>query len=338
MGARTRKIAHSRDYRNIAIQAARTLMRMRNASGGGTATSSRNNRRNFNSTGISTSHYDRKLKYRYKRMPAKKRKRYVKRVRFVKHAISKDLARFKVTYSTSTNVNAIAGQQAIFASFSAFGIPDTVASIQAAGNFNQTINAWQQMVQQADAVSAASLYGKKWKQLSSLCNLEITNYGSTTVIMDVYRVVCRKTFCNSDYQTPETDNSNSETVLMEKMSTNMGGSVSSDWSTIGVTPFAINAFTKHFKILQVKEVQIPAGDTTTLSYRDPKNYTFNMSSFLGKVFIKGLTKGYVFRFRGVPATAGGTSAAVSIGVHQEYGNVVQEFQPNADINYHGNIA
>ncbi|ALE29683.1 putative capsid protein [Lake Sarah-associated circular virus-26] len=328
---------YARNYGKNVLTAARTLMSLRNGfKSGSRGPNSTNNRRSFNSTGITTDHYDKKTKYRYKRMPYRKRKRYVRRLKFVKHALSKDLATFKTTYATSTAVTALAGAQNVFATFSVMGVPVTGANLQTAGNFNQTINAWQNMSGTIDASTAGDHYGEKWKQLSSVVNVSITNYGTTTVIMDVYRVVCRKTFSNSDFSSPETTNGSSETVLMKKMSDNLSGTVSNDWETVGITPFAINAFTKHFKILQVKEVQIPAGNTTTLSFRDPKNYSFNMSQFLGKVFMKGLTKGYVYRFRAIAATAGGESAAISMGVHEEYSNIVQELEPTESLNYHAN--
>lgn len=319
--------SHATNMLRTALRGANLAKRAYNAYSGGTATSTRNNKRAFISTGVTTAHHDQKLKYRYKRMPKRKRRRYVRRVKFVKHALSTELPKFKYTFHEKTNVSIALNKQAMFARFSAFGIPAAGAAISTGGtHYNPVVNAWQHMSGFADATLPDVVYAQKWRQLSHTQNISITNYGSTTVLLDIYRVVCRKTFSNATYITPETTNGKEETALMLKMGDSIiPVNIAED--TIGVTPFQMGPFTTHFKILQVKEVQLPAGDTTTLSFRDPKNRYLSMHQLIGKVFMKGMTQGYVFRAKALPSTSAGDNPATSLGVETEFGTVCQKIDP-----------
>lgn len=303
----------------------------------GSGTTSRNNKRAFTSTGITTDHYDQKLKYRYKRMPRRRRRRYVKAVKFVRHVIGKQLASVKCTTYYGYSMTSTADRQAIHVDLGMTGIPVSSAAIATAATRNACINAAQQVLNISDGANVGNEENQMWKQLSFVVNMTITNYAATTAIIDVYRVVCKKSYANSDYDTPFVDNSGTQNTHFASIGVGKPDwpTAPEGWSSKGITPFQNNEFTSHFKILQVKELQVPAGNSCTLSYRIPKNYKFKLGQFVGKTFIKGLSQGYVLRARTLPSTAEGALVATNIGVETEYNVNVCKIDPNQTEMYFG---
>ncbi len=270
-------------------------------------------------------------------MPYKKRKRYVRKLRTFKAMTDKLTAKHNVVVTMTTAYTASAGAQDFFCVFNGWGIPDATSNIQGAAVVNPIVNAWQHMSGKADSYAGLmDISTRKFQITNQVCNFNLTNYGTTTALIDVYRVVVHRTFNNSDFAGEEEDNTSDDTTLFKKMDTGFTTEVADTVS--GITLFNSNIWPKYFKVLQVKEIQLPAGNTATMSFRIPKNYWITLKDLLGKVFIKGLTQGYIFRIRSVPATSGADLAASSIGVHREYSTTVREITPNVSTIYSGNVS
>jgi hypothetical protein len=213
------------------------------------------------------------------------------------------------------------------------GSADTVA--QTTGDYaGELINAIQVNENWTDSVGIGSLEGHRYNVDSNGFNFILNNNatGSGTAIVDVYTIKCIKDIANSNFETQISSTGNFNlTDMIEKyfQQSRINGSAAT--SDIGLLPFAIKQFCQHFKIVKVQEVQIPAGNTITMSMRSPKNWQWTYGKMVGKWCIRGLTQGFLFRARGAPDSAAVTGDALDMTAYGEYHTCLRKITTSEDL-------
>jgi hypothetical protein len=228
-----------------------------------------------------------------------------------------------------------AGQQKFFGVMMNEGMPlnaaaDTIGQTSKAYS-GELANAIQAQQDWADTVPIASLEGDQFNIESNGFNFILNNNSTSsgTAIIDVYTIKCIKDVAMSNLENPlgATDDLTIENYLEQLwLQTRLIGS--SATSDMGFLPFGVKQFCQHFKIVKVQEVQIPAGDTVTLSMRSPKNFKWSYGKFVGKWYLRGLTQGYLFRARGAPDAAAVTGDALTLTGYAEYHTCIRRLSNN----------
>lgn len=293
-------------------------------------------RRGLITTGITTDHYDKKVKYRYKRMPRRKRRKYIRRVKFVQHVLDKGKGG---TYATKFHVPAVSdinpgtGTQEVFGVIMNEGLPlgkDTDDLGQTSGEYaGEIINAIQQQDGHTDLTTLDNIRGRRWRVISNGFNTSLTNEGTDTCILDIYTFKCRRDLCIENLPSTELGSTSSFSVsnLYEwllKKGYSQHDTAAVTRNDLGQIPFQNKSFCRYFKILKVQEVQLPGGHTTTLSMRCAKDFWWTGEKMVGKWCIGGLTQGYLFRVRGVPTATHTSASPCSVRFVTEYHTSVRD--------------
>jgi hypothetical protein len=288
-------------------------------------------------TGITTDHYDKKLKYKYKRMPKGKRRKYVKRVKFIRSVIDNSLGG---TYATKYHVPAIAdesalsGKQVIFGCVMGEGLPiggSTATLGQTTGEYaGELVNAIQQRENLVDSSLISTIANYKYTIASNGMNTILHNESSDTCVLDVYTFICRKDLplaamksAAANGANPNLSMGNLYEWMLEEESFTVGGGLATR-HTYAQIPFQNHHWCKYFKIVKVQELKIPGGSNVTLSMRTAKNFVWDSEKFQGKWCVKGITQGYLFRARGVPTDTDVIAAPLSIRYVTEYHTSLKE--------------
>lgn len=149
-------------------------------------------------------------------------------------------------------------------------------------------------------------------------NMEVTmtNTGANGAIVEVYHFQCRKDA--RQFATPGYNNPGGYYVVgFNKTSTpsdpdtlNDPDPVVSDpltFSTVGTTPFQCPLFCSHFQIIKREKFTVPAGSSIQKSLRIPKNRSLNVNNLRSLNCKRGWTEGFLFQFQGLPGSVTGTA-------------------------------
>lgn len=247
---------------------------------------------------------DFKTDYKYKRMPRRKRRRWKRFVNKVHGIARRDqgLKQYLVeecfrTHELQPFCNF--GQALLYT-------PDArLATLNAdMGNIFRNILGNVEFDQINSLVSAD--VDKKIYFESAQLDLSWRNIGENPMIIDLYKVVCRK-----DFGLTNLDNYNDvvglyrlgfvkQGQIIDEEDGNTVGDAKQDALNPGTTPFQSSLFCQHFRILQKRRITIAPGNTVSVTLKDSKNRLINANEQRAHICKRGQTFGYIWQSMGVP--------------------------------------
>lgn len=262
-------------------------------------------KKRYPKTSTVTTQYDLAQRYNYKRMPRRKRRRWVsmlKKSQFIDQK-SQPLFSWTTNYSQlrTANVNAQVS----------FGY--LLYPVNAGNNLEERdlINIQDQAYTTGGVIDSA----RKFYVKSACLDVQIRNMGTAPVIIDCYRILCK-------LNNP-TGAQTLSTLWANSFGEQSGGA--GNTTKPALTPFQNPNFCRYFKILTKKEILLGALQTTTLQMRDPKNRIITGRQMISEQSILPyITKGFFFQVRGAPekdlAGTGSQLAGVdlSVGIQKTY--------------------
>lgn len=228
--------------------------------------------------GVTTQH-DVVSQYKKSYMPKKKKKAWRKFTKKVTAAVDKHLGTRSIvrnyTYFGALGV----GQQQGYCDFGLYTLGDswTAAAGTVFDLYRDVANIGVAVgIGDPNAVAGTSdNSSRKMEFRSAVLDFTFKNQSSTNGLeIDVYMIVPKKGARNSA--------NNDVTTIMNNGWNNTGtpaGGTNLTTGTRGVTPWQSTALCRRFTILNKKKYFIPAGNTFTYQYRDPKNYTVDTNRF-----------------------------------------------------------
>ena len=305
-------------------------------------------RRGYRTTALSSSHYDKKTKYTYKRMPKRKRRKYVRFVKKVRHVINKSVGKIQALVNKNQQVTTSANQQDWigFTIGNPIILPIDGTSVFGYGPSATMCNDIGNIIQQVHGLSDATVMDKNnatYKTMLSSNQVEVTLSNSSLTnhaLVDVYTFRCIKDVPGDVVHSwtisagAITNDLSWNNLMQYFLGNNTGGD---NEHTVGGTPFQYTEFCRYFKIVRVQEVQIPAGDVTTVSMRSAKNRFIVTRNQTGLFAKKGQTRGFLFRIRGNPSSTNIIADPVTIAAVATYRTTGSEVTPSVD-KWEGNKA
>lgn len=224
---------------------------------------------NSSSSAVSYQH-DIRTDYRRKRMPIKKRKRwvgFVKKVRAVEfkdHASNHVVRAYKSPVFTVTHSGKANQGYQNMTNVGLYGVSTGLEDSTVTGDM---LDIWQEWKGKANPTSD----GQKLCFTSAVTDIYVTNTGTNTMILDVYESVIKKDLPNtinlfSDSPAAAMPNASATDILLPS-------------NYAGVTPFQLPYYTKYCKILKKTKHVISPGQCITWQHRDPKNHVFKGNDF-----------------------------------------------------------
>jgi len=282
----------------------------------GTAT--RTGNRMFGGAGQGvTSQYDAKWVYRRRRMPRRKRRRWVRAIKRHRAIDMKSLATQTVVRNDANLIGGSNGSQAV-GYVELYGLNGVPGAGYGADDIVKVLDTW--------LGSGGSTPNRKYIFGSAVLDLTFTNQGTSegetgTVELDIYRCVYRKKTLEGNpvifYQTSAAS-----------MGTLPGGSTLGLTSR-GWTPFNCPAASEFVKILSKKKYLLSHGQSCTYQIRDPKNRYFSSTTFSQSTItdcMPGYTQFLLFIVKHVPANEGPAPAFQCVfGVTRSYTFKVDEY-------------
>lgn len=238
-------------------------------------------RRSTEGSVLSTQH-DVVNRYRKKRMPKRRRRRWVS---FVKKVRAVELAAQPLQFYGYQRTDRVTGAVNL-QTYNSYMIGGTTVT-----NNDELYQIFQQAYSTLSIADASEniIYMK-----SISLDIQITNTGLSGCIIDVYKVVCRKT-----YNSAVTVHGQYTGALGELAAPSGGGSVTT--TNPSLTAFDAPNFCSYWKIISKKEILLGVNQTTTMQLRNARNKRID-----GKLLstspqaIPGYTVAYLFMIRGVP--------------------------------------
>jgi len=251
---------------------------------------------------------DFKTDYVYKRMPARRRKRYVRFVKKVRSITDRSQGLKKHLFQDVNRITSANDSVGFFSSM--LYTPDAQVDGMNAdmGTMFRSILG----TSPYDNINNIALDSDTDKKIlfeSAVMDVTWKNEGSNTVIIDLYYIRTRKTFGLTGV-----DASNNTHGIYELGMRKQGqvediedsvtlGSNKITPSQFGVTPFMSSLFCQTFKILSKKRITIAPGNFVSMTLKDPRNRTVNATDTRARICMAGLTHGYFYQFYGVPGVS-----------------------------------
>lgn len=263
-----------------------------------------------------TSQFDRKVQYRKKNMPRRKKKQWIKFAKKVNAVALKDFATKTIVRNSQLGVNWATDDQE-FLTITIYGKDGQADTVSALSKGNDDLK--QIFANDPDLLDASSSGHFTAGVLDlTICNNSFAadSAENTGMEVDVYEIMYTKM---DDYP--------SATSMITRAQTNTGqinGAVASlTLVQRGVTPFDFpDASSNGFKILKKTKYFLGRGQTATYQYRDPKNYQFRQS-FINNdddnFAIRKVTRTLMVVAKGVPtATPTAVTKRINIGATRNY--------------------
>lgn len=247
---------------------------------------------------INTTQNDARTRYRYKRQPARRRRRYVRQVRLFDHLMGKKQPLQTMTMQKTQNASAAVDKQI------SFGVELFTTQVPAPENDLQ------QLFYDAYAVGTlANIDQKRLLVKSAVLDVQMTNIGTQGCVIDVYRVKLRNVWNATDslYNIWNTTFGD-QTTITAKDSTNPA-----------VTPFQNPSFCKYFKVMDKREILLGAGLTTTFQLRRPGDRWIQGRRVANEPHgLRSLCEGFLFQVRGMPVNNTGIYQLAAVNVAWSY--------------------
>lgn len=245
--------------------------------------------RNSTEARVLSTQHDVVNRYRKKRMPRRRRRRWVG---FVRKVRAVELAAQPLQFYGLARTERLTGAVNV----------QTYAGYMLGGTSVTNNDELYQIFQQAYntiSVSDAAEHIIFMKSIS--LDIQLTNSATTGAVVDVYKLLCRKSISTATAPAAQFT-----AALGELASPSGGGTVTT--TNASITAFDAPNFCSYWKILNKKEILLGAGQTTTMQLRNAKNKRID-----GKVLntspqaLPGYTMCYLFMIRGAPELNAGLS-------------------------------
>ena len=235
---------------------------------------------------VNSYQHDVQNRYRYKRMPKRRRKRWVKFTKQVNH-VSLQMQPLQVyTAKTVQNLSVAANQQ----SYTGFILGGTTFS----GNdeiFQCFKDAYNIVL---GSVPPYRLYFK------SMClDVQMSNTGVNPCVIDLYRLRSRQDYSSAASLATE------YTASISELQTTTGGRTYSATDPAG-TPFDVPNFLSYWKVLHKREIIIAPGNITTVQMRKPTNRHVEGKILQSHPQCLPGAEAFFIMVRGAPINNGGT--------------------------------
>lgn len=251
---------------------------------------------------INTTQHDLVTRYRKRRMPRRRRKRWVGFVKRVQSVIAKaqPLQSYNNLYYANGTSSANKGGY--------WGW--IMGGTQPSAN-DELLRCFYALYNKS---AITDIYNYKILMKSICMDVMFTNTGAATIIVDVYRLACK-----NSYQ--------SASSLATQFAANVGDIAASPGagantiaaSDLGITLFDVPNFCKNWRIINKKELVISAGQTSTFQMRNSRKKLISgrdLQSY--PQAIPGYSQAYFFTWHGIPSNNGGTAefaaTTITIGV------------------------
>lgn len=236
-----------------------------------------------------TTQHDVSTRYRRKPMPKRRRKRWVRFSKRVRHVMLQSQPLQSYCIDDSGAVKAIAADTQVTDG-------QMLGATQATANDEllQIFRAAYGSILNAATVDKYSLF------LKSLClDVQITCTSATKgCVVDIYHLIARGPAAD-----PERIDIQYTNAFAEQSSLSVGTVSSTNPST---TPFQNGPFLTMWKILKKTQVVLGVGQSTTVQMRIPYNrYLRGKMVENYQAQIPGMTRAFLFQFRGLPENNGG---------------------------------
>lgn len=253
-----------------------------------------------------TSQYDVKTVYRKKRMPRRRRRRYVRFAKSVQHlnmkatALQTQLIRENKILIAPQNTTSYVAQ--MMYSCNGDGGAQGSASALSRGKTND-LN---------DMLTDGTLTNNPTALVHyQSCTMDtmLRNNGTTPVVVEAYHIVVRSDAQDTNSQryveniyeigfdTPTAVNEGATGTNRTRM----------DATDIGSTPFNNSMFARYFTVKKKIRIELGAGEISVLQIRDPKNRKFQRYKIDNMVYIPWVTQGYLFQVIGAPTNTEGSN-------------------------------
>lgn len=247
-----RPSVHGRLMRALAQGAGGAVSAAVRQASGGSRTMTETRRRRTTEGGAVTFQQDAKTRYVRKRMPRRKRKRWTRFTKKVRH-VELQAQPLQIYTTQGVNNSTTAKNQG------------QVASRILGGTTSSGNDEIYQIFQGAyNIANVAACAPYKIFVKSMVMDYQISNTGSYPVIFDVYTLMCRQTFT-----TAQDIGAQWLAAIAEVQSPAGGGSMST--TTTAITPFDAPNFCSYWKVLKKTEYIIGSNQVITLQLRNAAN-------------------------------------------------------------------
>lgn len=257
-----------------------------------------------------TNQFDARLRYKRKPMPKARRLRWKKFSGKVKHVMLQATPLQNYVCDNLGGVQTAATDQ-----------QNTFSAILGGTQVTNNDELMRIFFQQFGVATAALCAPYVLYVKSMSLDIQITNTGTSRAVIDVYTVMCRKSY---ELSSQIADQYN----LLFNEQSNLGGRSSTHPAT---TPFQNPLFCKYWRITKKSEIILGAGNYTTLQMRIPYNkkiYGRQIISF--PQGIPGISRGYLFQVRGAPEDNLGSARLASATVTWKAQTTVNYCRPPGD--------
>lgn len=234
--------------------------------------------KNLSTSAPLTTQYDARRLYRYKRMPRRKRRAWVKFSKKVQ-AVTNALGNHYLSYTSTNTQSPLAGSQA-FGYALIYGVTGVTP-----GHGNDDIF----KIVPDLGFTANKQFKLMFKSATLDAEWSVPTTNTSSVTLDIYEIICRKDI-------PSSVGNNLSDIFFEGISSltaapGAGGALAA--GQVGVTPFQSKLFCQNVKILSKTRVLMSPGQTCHKEVRDPKNRTLQYSDSYNWLISKGgWTRGF----------------------------------------------
>jgi len=273
----------------------------------------------LSTSGFLTNQFDAKRQYRRKRMPRRRRRRWVKFVRKVNHVVDKGLASQFFVFRSNNSATPSTGSQT-YGSMVMYGFDPTSTAF---GNddvykISQVFNF---------PPSAENILWFKSAVLDCEWNADISNTVSLT--LDVYEVLCRRSIPQAVTSTVGNTLEDIYYYGVNDLGV-VGSGAPLTAAAAGVTPFQSPTFCQNFLIVNKTRVLLSPGQTCHRQMRDARDrkLLINRVSY-DTAFMKGWTKAFFWIAQGVSSsTQYAPTCTINFSCCRSYGCCVRENNTN----------
>lgn len=256
-----------------------------------------------------TAQHDMSTVYHRRRMPRRRRRRWVRQVRLHRRLNDLSLGTRNIIFKYDGAHTATAGNQGHI-TFCLYGLHGT-SNTRGLNDLSRIIGTEGTANDQG---ISASVKNKKLHFKSAVMDCTLVNNADTVVELDMYYFfVTRNTDAMSNVSDAMTDVINNSSLIT---STGSPFTVSS----VGVTPFDCSNVAQYIKIYKVKKVILGTGQITSFMIRSAGDKYLNQDSVeqTSDMFgLKGYTKGVFIISKGAPNNTTGAPTDVSIHYHMQ---------------------
>lgn len=257
-----------------------------------TKTKSRNIRSREN---VTTGQKDFTNQYRFKRMPRRKRKKWVSFKRKVNAVVNKRTSRtFLFNDALNIDDTTVSHLSPHFASVCIAGCNGTEDSSSATTIHQQA--GFRDLKKIIDALGSGQMTNRRFYCKSMILDVTLFNHGNRPVEIDVYDIAANKdvTLGNSIASNLTSYPTNDFYQVYESGASlqAVGGIVGSVLANRAFTPFSIPVCSSLLKIYRKRKFMVPPGSSVFLQRRVSKDWCFNSSGKDDMSMLKGITQGF----------------------------------------------